>query len=163
MSDNIPTPTADTAAEEMRRIAEKTKQRDACLAFWNRVRKELSEGTAELIVSKEVEVELNVQCHTLLKTEKKKVRQYLEYATVDDTFDLSIKLERELRDFSNYSRSNKFRHFFNIGSYKWDYLRASDARILVDAYLNDAILVTANIKEFLVLSFLRRQRGESFV
>lgn len=41
----------------------------------------------------------------------------------------------------------------NIPGYSMDYLRTSDARILIDVIRNDAILVTANIKDFITLLF----------
>lgn len=46
-----------------------------------------------------------------------------------------------LRDFSNYIRGKFGSELVEEGG-KTDYLRTSDARILVHAYLNDAILVT---------------------
>lgn len=56
-----------------------------------------------------------------------------------------------LRDFSNYIRGKFGSELVEEGG-KTDYLRTSDARILVHAYLNDAILVTNNTKDFFFYS-----------
>lgn len=81
----------------------------------------------------------------------------LELETED--FDLSSSLEYELREFSSYAIQTYRDQIRPIQQtttangkkdYKLEYLQASDARILVAAYLNDAVLVTRNIKDFIV-------------
>ncbi|ASA24799.1 DUF4411 family protein [Paenibacillus donghaensis] len=123
----------------------------AAKEFFTTARKEVLDGQSIILLSAEVKCELEVQMHTLKDRSKRIICDMLEgYLPV--SANLSVDLEHELRKFSNYIRSNKFNSIFKNPHYKIDYLRASDARILVDAYLNDAILVTANIKDFITYS-----------
>lgn len=122
----------------------------AAQAFFSQAQKEQAEGKSITLLSEEVKCELEVQMHTLKPREKRISQGMLEQSTV--SANLSVQLEHDLRKFSNYIRSPKFNSVFNIPDYKMDYLRTSDARILVDAYVNDAVLVTANIKDFITYS-----------
>lgn len=124
--------------------------KQAAQAFFSKAQKEQAEGRSITLLSEEVKCELEVQMHTLKDREKRISQVMLEQATV--SANLPIQLEHDLRKFSNYIRSPKFNSVFNIPDYKTGYLRTSDARILVDAYVNDAILVTANIKDFITYS-----------
>jgi hypothetical protein len=124
--------------------------KQAAQAFFSQAQKEVSEGKSIILLSEEVKCELEVQMHTLKDREKRIIQDMLGQTTVNAN--LSVQLEHDLRNFSNYIRSTKFNGVFKIPDYKMDYLRTSDARILVDAYLNDAVLVTANIKDFITYS-----------
>ncbi|WP_150274927.1 DUF4411 family protein [Paenibacillus tepidiphilus] len=121
----------------------------AAQAFFSQAQKEQAEGTSIILLSEEVKCELEVQMHTLKDREKRSIQGMLGQTV---SANLSVQLEHDLRKFSNYIRSPRFEGVFKIPEYKIDYLRTSDARILVDAYVNDAVLVTANIKDFITYS-----------
>lgn len=123
--------------------------KQAAQAFFSRAQKEQAEEKSIVLLSEEVKCELEVQMHTLKEREKRIIQGMLGQTV---SANLSVQLEHDLRKFSNYIRSPKFNSVFKIPGYKMDYLRTSDARILVDAYANDAVLVTANIKDFITYS-----------
>jgi len=113
-------------------------------AFFDKATSEAANKEAIIMVSGETKQELTVQAHTL-KTESKRYNKILKTCSIENT-EVPQKLEFMLRDFSNYIRGN-YSGLVETGR-KTDYLQTSDARILVHAYLNDAVLVTANIKDF---------------
>lgn len=112
--------------------------KQAAQAFFSKAQKEQTEGRSITLLSEEVKCELEVQMHTLKDRKKRILQVMLEQATV--SANLPIQLEHDLRKFSNYIRSPKINSVFNIPDYKTGYLRTSDARILVNAYVNDATL-----------------------
>jgi hypothetical protein len=127
------------------RYASNLLYKHQAMSFWNKVYYEVAQDQATIMICDEVAQELKVQLYTIPK-EVKVINQIL--ANVDtDTFQLPMELEYELRDFSNYMRAY-YQSVLTIPGYKMNYLQASDARILVSAYMNDAVLVTANIKDF---------------
>lgn len=124
---------------------------EAAKEFFTTARQEVLDGQSVILLSGEVKCELEVQMHTLKDKDQRIISGMLGgYTPV--SANLSVDLEHDLRKFSNYIRSTKFNGIFKDPNYKLDYLRASDARILVDAYVNDAVLVTANIKDFITFS-----------
>lgn len=129
--------------------AYKTAARD----FFAGIQADAAAGKAKIFLSAEVDCELEVQMHTLSEREGHTIQEKLRGLTRVNA-DLSKALEHDLRKFSNYIRSTKFRDVFKIPGYKMEYLQASDARILVDAYINDAVIVTANIKDFVMYSVI---------
>jgi len=133
--------------------------KQAAREFFTMARQEIVEGKSQILVSPEVKCELEVQMHTLKAREQQSVRNLLAVLPQSTNTNLPIDLERDLRIFSNYIRSSQFKGIFKIPHYKHDYLHISDARILADAYRNDAVLVTANIKDFIVYS-LFNEPGE---
>lgn len=129
--------------------AYKTAARD----FFVGVQTDVIKGKTTLFLSAEVACELDVQMHTLREKEKRAIRNMLPVLTQVNA-DLPKALEHDLRKFSNYLRSPKFNDLFKVAGYKMEYLKASDARIMVDAYMSDAVIVTANIKDFIVYSVI---------
>lgn len=125
--------------------------KQAAQAFFSQAQKEIAEEKSIILLSKEVKCELEVQMYTL-KDRGQRIIQSMLGQTTSVSANLPVQLEHDLRRFSNYIRSPQFNGVFQIPHYKMDYLRTSDARILVDAYLNDAVLVTANIKDFITYS-----------
>lgn len=98
------------------------------------------------MASVETQQELTVQAHTLKTKESRKYNKLLEQLHIE-TSDIPRELEYHLRDFSNYVRS-KYSGILVPKGNDTEYLQASDARIFIHAFLNDAILVTGNIKDF---------------
>ncbi|MFB9276332.1 hypothetical protein [Cohnella cellulosilytica] len=125
----------------------------AAKEFFTTLRQEIadSDGQSFILLSAEVKCELEVQMQTLKDRDQRIISGMLEgYTPVSTTFPAD--LEHDLRKFSNYIRSTKFNGIFKDPNYRLDYLRVSDTRILVDSYVNDAVLVTANIKDFITYS-----------
>ncbi|MDN4525129.1 DUF4411 family protein [Fictibacillus fluitans] len=122
--------------------------KQAANRFWNRIIEEAGNACSEILISYEVEQELKIQSYTLDKKENKHINRLLAIIEKEET-EIPIKLEYQLRDFSNYARS-KFGRLIVPQGRKMDYLRSSDARIFIHTYLNDGILVTGNVKDFLL-------------
>lgn len=125
------------------------KYRDEARTFFEMAFNEAQSKKALLMVSDETVHELSVQAYTL-KNESKTYKRVLKHFSVENT-EVPKSLEYMLRDFSNYIRGKFGSELVEEGR-KTDYLRTSDARILVHAYLNDAILVTNNTKDFFFYS-----------
>ena len=134
--------------------------KQAAQEFFTMARREIMEGKSQILLSSEVKCELEVQMHTLKTREQQTIRRLLAGLPQTMNANLPVDLEQELRIFSNYIRATQFNGIFKIPDYKLDYLRTSDARILVDAYRNDAVLVTANIKDFIVYSLFCEPREQ---
>lgn len=127
---------------------ERVRQRHKLEAkvFWNKAIAEVSRKNALIIVSAETKQELKVQSHTLKGKENKKYYELLKETLIEST-EVPLRLEYLLRDFSNYVRG-KYAGLLVPEGRKTNYLQTADCRIFIHAYLNDAILVTANIKDF---------------
>lgn len=125
--------------------ARKKKHQDDAKEFFEKTLEHANNRKALIMVSDETKQELIVQAYTL-KAESKTYKKLLKKFSVEDT-DIPKSLEFMIRDFSNYIRGKYTGTLVPIGK-QTNYLQASDARILIHAYLNDAIIVTANIKDF---------------
>jgi len=124
--------------------------KNAATSFWNKVILESERKEAKILVSSEVIQELKVQSYTLDKKENKSIMRLL--SKLEEELESTVipqEVEFSLREFSNYSRKN-FGNLLTPPGRKMEYLRTSDARIFIHAYLNDAIIATANIKDFLL-------------
>lgn len=118
-------------------------------SFWDRAIGEVANKETIIMASNETKQELKVHSHTL-KKESKAYNNLLKQVLIE-TFELPQELEYMLRDFSNYVRGK------HAGSLvpkpgKTNYLQTADTRIFIHAYLNDAVLVTANVKDFFLYS-----------
>ncbi|RTE11777.1 DUF4411 family protein [Paenibacillus whitsoniae] len=124
--------------------------------FWRSTAALAALNQAEIKIPKEVETELRVQMHTFTSTQHKNILTKILNQNVIVDFPLPVDLERELREFTNYLRDpNHFNQtIIRHPHYGLNYLQASDARILVTAYKYDGILVTHNIKDFLIYDVL---------
>ena len=136
--------------------ANQANLKQAAHDFWTRTRVLVALNQAEIKIPKEVEVELKIQMHTFTSTVHKNILTQILNQNVIVDFPLPIELERELREFTNYVRDNNNFNQTEIRhpEYGLNYLQASDARILVTAYKHDGILVTHNIKDFLIYDLL---------
>lgn len=129
----------------------------AARQFWRMALEEFENGEAVLLVPDEVRRELRVQLFTLGEKEKRKIKSMLQHCQVVTPVRVSIEIEHILRSISAYVRAN-FKE--EIGRDKMEYGGVSDARILYTAYVEDAILVTANVKDFLLYPLLFEQNEE---
>ncbi|MBS2967566.1 DUF4411 family protein [Metabacillus sp. KIGAM252] len=140
---------------------QRREYKEAANRFWNKIMEESNRKEAEILVSAEVVQELKVQSYTLDKKETKPILKLLEILD-EETAAVPNEIEYQLREFSNYAR-RKFGGLIIPPGRKMDYLRASDARILIHAYLNDAILATANIKDFLLYTLFLNKKRTSYM
>ena len=106
---------------------------------------------AILLIPDEVKLELMVQmvAKGLRASEKRKIARLINQCTLSSNV-LSSEMEKHLRIMSAYISSH-YRHEFEqeIGL-KAQYLRTSDARILHDAFSEDGVIATRNVKDFLL-------------
>ncbi|KON66455.1 hypothetical protein AKG34_26280 [Peribacillus butanolivorans] len=128
----------------------------AARVFWNQIRQEMLDGEAVLLVPKEVVRELHIQSFTLSEKENNKIAGLLKLCTEVVPERLSPEIEHQIREMSAYVRS-EFKA--DIGM-KMEYGGVSDARILYSAYSEDSILVTANVKDFLLYPLLFKNDEE---
>lgn len=137
-----------TGGDDLRRVAK---------LFWKNALLEFKNGQAVLLVPREVIRELEVQSFNLSDKENRKIAGLLELCQEVSPSRLSPEIEHKIRQVTSYVRSN-FKE--NIGRDKMEYGGVSDARILYTAYIEDAILVTANVKDFLLYPLLFPQHEE---
>ncbi|MFP3727748.1 DUF4411 family protein [Priestia filamentosa] len=119
--------------------------------FFDKIASEAHANESLILLSEETKQELKVQAHTLIKESKtynKIMRKLTEKNnTLVERTEVPLDLEYELRNFSNYIRKEYSGRLVKKGR-QTNYLQTADTRIFLHAYLNDAIIVTANIKDF---------------
>lgn len=130
-----------------------TNLRRAAVHFWKTAKEEVEKGEAVILVPAEVKRELEVQSHILSDRENNKIQRLLANCQ-EISPSVSIKLEHHVRIMSAYLRAN-FRNA--LGDFSIAYGGVSDSRILYSAYYEDSILVTANVKDFMLYPFLFNQ------
>ncbi|RNF38880.1 DUF4411 family protein [Planococcus salinus] len=128
----------------------KQELKKAARIFWQTIQEKVEKGEAVILVPAEVVRELQVQSHTLKVSENSKIQSLLTHC-LEIAPPVSIEIEHHIRKMSAYLRS-KYKN--DIGFPQMEYGGVSDARILFSAYYEDSILVTANIKDFLLYPFL---------
>ena len=129
----------------------------AARIFWKTAIEEFKNGDAVLLVPDEVRRELEVQFYTLSDKEKRKIRELLSMCEEIVPSRVSVEIEHVLRIMSNYVRAHYKKE---IGRNRMEYGGVSDMRILYTAYVSDAILVTANTRDFLLYPLLFAQHEE---
>lgn len=127
--------------------------RKAAVLFWETAKEEIENGEAVILVPAEVVRELEVQSYTLPDRENNKIQRLLANCQ-EVSPSVSIELEHHVRKMSAYLRAN-YRHA--LGNLPIAYGGVSDSRILYSAYYEDSLLVTANIKDFMLYPFLFTQ------
>ncbi|MGY0691925.1 hypothetical protein ACW2QC_03930 [Virgibacillus sp. FSP13] len=127
---------------------DRRRNKEAAIRFWNKIILESDAQKSKILVSSEVAHELKVQSYTLNNKENNNINKLISALDIE-TAEVPQDVEFLLREFSNYARKN-YGSLLTPPGLKMDYLRASDARIFVHSYLNDGILTTANIKDFLL-------------
>ncbi len=120
-------------------------------SLWNKIIEEVYNHHAVLLVPKEVVRELEVQSFTLKENQNEKIADLLEMCREIEPEHFNIDIEFSLRKLSAYIRAQ---HRGLLVSDKVEYLKASDARILYTAYYKDSILVTSNVKDFILYPLL---------
>lgn len=119
--------------------------------FFKRVINEVEDGTAVIYVPGEVRRELEVHSFVLRDKENVKIANYLEeFNLIPDAF--TIAAEHFFRKMTAYVRS-EFGKELNVGK-GFEYPQVSDTRILISAWQYDSVLVTNNIKEFMIYPLL---------
>jgi predicted nucleic acid-binding protein len=123
--------------------------------FWRKAREEIQNGEAVLLVPGEVVRELNIQSFSFSahgnQKELNNITQLLEYCNVVPSVS-SDEIEHEIRKLSAHIRAN-YRADIDCGK-GVHYPSVSDARILCTAWQEDCVLVTANIKDFMLYPLL---------
>lgn len=127
--------------------------RRTALLFWKTAKEEIEKGEAVILVPAEVVRELEIQSHTLPDRENNKIQRLLANCQ-EVSLSVSIALEHHIRKMSAYLRAN-YRNA--LGNLPVAYGGVSDSRILYSAYYEDSILVTANIKDFMLYPFLFKE------
>lgn len=125
--------------------------------FWLKVKDELLNQKVNLYTPNEVLRELEVQFFGLRDTEKEDIGELLKTQIVIPDNVYNIELEHHIRVMSAYVRS-KYNIVigtdFEMLPKKVNYPAVSDARILLAAYSRGGILVTSNIKDFILYPLL---------
>lgn len=119
--------------------------------FWKKAKKEFENGEAVLLVPKEVRRELEIQSYTLTEERNNRTNALLEHCREVSPTNLTQDVEHKIRQLTAYVRAN-FKE--DIGRDKMEYGGVSDSRILYTAYIEDGILVTGNVKDFLLYPLL---------
>ncbi|WP_430510875.1 DUF4411 domain-containing protein [Gottfriedia solisilvae] len=122
--------------------------------FWYTAKKEIANKQAVVYIPKEVRNELEVQSFTLGK-DNQEIEELLVICQEVTPSISTDKIEQQIRIMSAYVRSKygeKLRKDLNIKNV--EYPERSDARILYTAYEKHAILVTSNLKDFILYPLL---------
>lgn len=119
--------------------------------FWKKVKEEIEVENAVLAVPDEVRRELEIQSYTLTEHVRSKTNSLLGLCQEISSVNMSIEIEHKIRQLTAFVRA---RYKKEIGRDKMEYGGVSDARILYTAYVEESILVTANIKDFLLFPLL---------
>ncbi|AQQ52233.1 PIN domain-containing protein [Planococcus lenghuensis] len=151
MADDFKSYTVDTNV--IRYYASKTGEPDLRLAakvFWRKIKTEIAEGSTIIFVPAEVKRELEIQSYTLSGNENMRVQKLLDVCQ-ETSPPVSDELEHSIRKMTAYLRAN-FKDILTDG--KMAYGGVSDSRILYSSYAADSILVTANVRDFLLYPLL---------
>lgn len=116
---------------------------------------------AILLIPDEVRLELKVQmiAKDLRPSEKRRIARLISECTVS-SIGLKSNIEQHLRIMSGYIAKQYRQEFEDEIGLKAQYLRTSDARILHSAFSEDGIIVTRNIKDFLLYLVMNDQEEE---
>ncbi|WP_051827318.1 PIN domain-containing protein [Metabacillus indicus] len=124
--------------------------RSGAQATWDKMIKEVDIGEAVLLVPKEVAFELDLQSFTLKKKQNEAIANLIELCKEVEPEVYTFEIEKSLRRLTAYVKS---KHGSILG-HRIERLEASDARILYTAYDENSILVTANVKDFMLYPLL---------
>lgn len=120
--------------------------------FWSKALQELQDQIAEIFTPAEVIRELDVQSYTMKPSEKTKIG-VLKQCLVVKPDTTSIQAEHLIRKMSAYVRKN-YKPHLDVISRGVEYPAVSDSRILLSAWQHKCIMVTSNIKEFMLYPLL---------
>lgn len=123
--------------------------------FWKKALEEVGNGEAVLLIPEEVFRELEIQSFGFSahnnKRELDNIANVLETCNKIPTI-ASIEIEHQLRKMAAYVRGN-YKEDIDVGK-GIEYPGVSDSRILCTAWRNDCVVVTANIRDFMLLPLL---------
>ncbi|MCU7667738.1 DUF4411 family protein [Bacillus thuringiensis] len=123
--------------------------------FWTKALEEVGNGEAVLLIPEEVFHELEIQSFGFSAHNNKKeldnIANVLEQCNVVPNI-TSTEIEHQLRKMAAYVRGN-YKEDIDAGK-GIEYPGVSDSRILCTAWRNDCVVVTANIKDFMLLPLL---------
>ncbi|MBD8071379.1 DUF4411 family protein [Bacillus sp. PS06] len=129
----------------------------AANTFWRQASEEIQNGKAILVIPKEVARELEVQSFSLPGGEKQYVRIAELLEEVEETLpDISTpEIEHQIRKISAYI-GEEFREVIkaDLDITKVKYGSVSDIRIFYSAWQYDCVLVTGNVKDFILYPLL---------
>ncbi|WP_157964184.1 DUF4411 family protein [Exiguobacterium sp. TNDT2] len=127
--------------------ATKTRRKQAKEFF----RKMVDDEKAILLIPDEVKLELMVQmvAKGLRTSEMRKIARLINQCTQSSS-KLSSEMEQHLRLMSAFISKHYREKFEQETGVKAEYLRTSDARILYNAFFEEGIIATRNVKDFLL-------------
>jgi predicted nucleic acid-binding protein len=120
--------------------------------FWKNVLQEVRNGEASLFIPREVVRELEIQSYTLSEKENQRIADLLEQIEVTIPDIATPEIEHHIRKMAAYIRSEYKNEIHTVKD--MEYGGVSDARILFAAWQYDCILVTSNIKDFMLYPLL---------
>lgn len=119
-----------------------------CKSFWRKI---MDDPNSLLYLSDEVQIELRVQLSAMhfKETEITSITTAISDCIIS-TSTLSFEKETSLRLLSAYLKNKYGFRIRKETGFSCEYLQVSDARILYTAFEEDGVLVTRNIKDFLI-------------
>lgn len=152
-------------AKQNEKNKEQVQLKEATTAFWKKLSNELNQKKAKIYLTSEVLRELEIQKKSLSNTESKKLKKVLKILEEKEkTRDLSyqntllsdahttLQAEHYYRELATYIQK-KYKQAL-VGNNPFKYPAVSDARIQLESWSGSYILVTANIKEFILYPLL---------
>lgn len=129
------------------------KHQKQCQHFWKKIKED---SNAILMIPEEVKVELDVQLLAEIPPKPNERQRILD--AVNDcqiVYEKSTReIENKLRELSAILKAKYGSRIHEECQLTSQHMQVSDARILSAAYEQDAILVTRNIKDFILYLFL---------
>jgi hypothetical protein len=132
------------------------KPRKAAKEFWTMTKKEVEDGKASLYTPSETIRELEVQSFTLKESVKSKIEQMIQIQKILPNA-TNIEIEHQIRKIQAFIRSKyqiNIKEELSLGKKGMQYGGVSDARVLYSAWKKEGILVTANIRDFVLYPLL---------
>lgn len=136
-----------------------SQHKDVANRFWENVKEKLEQKKVELCTADEVVRELDVQSYSSNPKEVKEIRETLlpKIEVYDYLYDAEA--EHSVRKASALLSAN-YKIEMPSGKMMVKYPGVGDARILLTAYENDCVIVTSNVKDFMLYPLLYPQTGK---
>ncbi|PFL57725.1 hypothetical protein COJ27_29440 [Bacillus cereus] len=133
--------------------------KDVANRFWETVTEKLEQKKIELCTADEVVRELGVQSFSSNPKEVKEIRETLLPKTEVNDYLYDAEAENLVRQASALLSAN-YKLQLPSGKFMVKYPDVGDARILLTAYESDSIIVTSNVKDFMLYPLLYPQNGK---
>lgn len=134
------------------KIDSSSHYRNEAKKFWTMILSEMEIGESEIFVPHEVLRELEIQSYLMMDKEKRRLDAVRGFLTILPEIN-NRQAEHMIRKISAYIRSN-YKKELDVIKRGVEYPSVSDSRILLNAWQYDCILVTANIKDFMLFPLL---------